>query len=81
LDGKNLPAVTNVGVKPTISDNETVGAETYILDFEGDLYGKNVQVDLLEFIRPEMHFAGFDELRAQMKRDAERAYELATAGS
>ncbi len=76
VSGKKLPAVTNVGVKPTISDSEAASAETYIMGFDGDLYGKTVQVDLLEFIRAEKRFGSIDELRDQINRDAEKANEI-----
>lgn len=73
---RTLPAVTNVGVKPTVSDNGAPLAETHILGFEGDLYGEYVQVDLIDFIRPERRFGGLDELRRQMQEDSKKAYEV-----
>lgn len=76
VGGGLLPAVTNVGVKPTISDNNAPLAETYILGFEGDLYGETVRVDIMEFIRPEMRFGGLEELREQMKRDSQKACRI-----
>jgi riboflavin kinase/FMN adenylyltransferase len=76
LNGRLLPAVTNVGVKPTISDTGDPVAETYIIGFEGDLYGKTVQVDLMEFLRPEIRFRSLDELKAQMKKDTQKARAL-----
>jgi riboflavin kinase/FMN adenylyltransferase len=75
LDGKSWPAVTNVGVKPTISQNEEAGAETYIPGFEGDLYRK-LQVDIIEFLRPEQKFNGLDELRIQLTLDTVKALEI-----
>lgn len=76
ISGKEWTAVTNVGVKPTISDNNEPLAETYIPGFEGDLYGRILQVDLMDFLRPEIHFAGLDELKEQMKKDTEKAQKL-----
>jgi riboflavin kinase/FMN adenylyltransferase len=76
IEGKLWPAVTNVGVKPTISQNEEVGAETYIPGFEGDLYGRKLQVDLIDFLRPEQKFADLDELKIQLRYDTQKALEI-----
>ena len=64
--------ITNVGVRPTV-DGHTLCAETNIFDFEGDLYGKKVRVEFLEFIRPEQKFDSLEELRKQVHRDIEKA--------
>jgi len=57
IDGKTRPAVTNIGIRPTVDENaEQVLAETHIHGFEGDLYGQNIPVGLLEMIRPEKKF-------------------------
>ena len=62
-------SVSNVGVKPTVSDDELLCIESYLLDFDGDMYGKYIEVELLKFSRPEMKFSGIDELKAQMESD------------
>lgn len=69
IDGRTYFGITNVGVKPTVSDNREVLAETYIIGFEGDLYGEKVKLSLIEFIRPEVKFGGIDELKVQIKND------------
>lgn len=62
--GKKVYAgVTNVGNKPTVGSFAT-GIETCILDFEKDIYGKEIQVEFYEFIRPEMKFATLDDLKS-----------------
>ena len=53
IDKKEYYAISNLGKKPTIEGNQKLGLETHILDFDGDLYGENLQVELLFFIRPE----------------------------
>ena len=68
-------AVTNVGVRPTVSDTGAVTVESYILDYAGDLYGKRVRLEFLAFLRPERKFDGVEELTAQITRDAERVRE------
>ena len=69
VGGKVLPSVTNVGVKPTIEGLRRPLAETHIIGYNGDLYGKNVDVCFKSFIRPEVKFGSLDELRAQIKKD------------
>ena len=63
-------AVTNVGVRPTVSDSSQVSVESYILDYEGNLYGRRVHLEFLDFLRPERKFADTDALKAQIARDA-----------
>ena len=65
--------VTNVGYKPTVSEERVIGVETYIDDFNQDLYGEKIVVSFLEFIRPEMKFASIEELKAQMESDIQVA--------
>ncbi len=76
---KTLPAVTNVGVRPTFSDQSELTVETYILDFEGNLYGRFARVDFYDFIRPEQRFDNPGELAAQIREDAETARCLLSA--
>lgn len=75
VDGKMLPAVTNVGVHPTVG-KVAPQAESYILDYSGDLYGKTVPVSLVHFLRPEKAFDGIDALRAQIGADADAVRRL-----
>lgn len=75
LDGKYYPAVTNVGVRPTL-DETSMRSETCILDFHGDLYGKNVEVSLVRFIRDEIKFPDLESLSAQIERDIIRARSI-----
>jgi len=69
-----LPSVTNIGVRPTVSGGKSTLAprgETYIPDFNGDLYGKNIGVRLIKFIRPEKKFDSIERLKKAIKKDAE----------
>lgn len=64
INGEWLPAVTNVGIKPTISENEKFPlAETHIINFNDDLYGKNVTVQLHSFLRSEKQFSSLEQLK------------------
>jgi len=71
LDGRRLPSVTNIGLRPTVTISHEVAAETHILDFSGDLYGKQLRLELLKSLRRETRFASLDDLRAQIERDLE----------
>ncbi|MDO5540886.1 MAG: bifunctional riboflavin kinase/FAD synthetase [Eubacteriales bacterium] len=68
LDGKEIYGITNIGYKPTIGEYFR-GVETYLFDFDGDLYGKNIMVELHTFERPEQKFDGMEALKNQMHRD------------
>ncbi|MBD5452006.1 MAG: bifunctional riboflavin kinase/FAD synthetase [Lachnospiraceae bacterium] len=67
--GVQLPSITNIGTKPTVNDQKRMGVETYIYDFNADVYGKYMDVYLLAYKRPEMRFEGVDNLKTQMQAD------------
>lgn len=69
-------ACTNVGVAPTFGRTES-RVEAYLLDFEGDLYGRVVDVGFVKRIREERRFSGVDELIGQIRRDVEEARNIA----
>jgi riboflavin kinase/FMN adenylyltransferase len=71
-EGTWHPGVANIGVKPTFGVNE-VTIEAHLLDFSGDLYGKELRVQFLERLRAERRFGSVAELVGQIKRDVEAA--------
>ena len=71
--GKSYVAVTNVGVRPTVSQENRVSVESHLLDYEGNLYGRQARVEFYDFIRGEQKFDSFEALSAQIRRDAETA--------
>lgn len=73
IDGEGLDryAVTNIGVRPTVSDGDQVSVESYILDYDGNLYGRRIRLELLRFLRPERRFGDTEALKAQIARDTE----------
>ena len=69
VDGKSYPAVTNVGTRPTVAGTG-VTVEPWILDFEGDLYDRQIRVEFYYFLRPEMKFPDLEALKAEILRNA-----------
>lgn len=69
--GKYYKAVSNVGCKPTVTDEGRVGVETYLYDFNREIYGEEIQVQLLAFHRPEQRFDSVDALKRQLRADME----------
>lgn len=69
MGDKVYRGITNIGCKPTVSNEHIMGAETYLYDFDGDIYGRGITAQLLAFRRPEMKFDGVDGLKAQMQKD------------
>ena len=69
IDKKLMYGVTNVGYKPTVSNVNVLGVETYLYDFNQDVYGENQQVFLLHFMRKEKKFNNINELREQLQID------------
>jgi len=75
VDGKWLNGVANLGKRPTVGKLQE-NFEVHLFDFAGDLYGKTLRVQLVDFIRPEMKFAGLDQLKAQIAADGQAARTL-----
>ena len=74
--GNIYSGVTNVGVRPTVDTSTSdVTAETFILDFDGNLYGKVVRIEFYKLLRPEMKFSSIEELKNQILSDADRTRE------
>ncbi|HEV7699664.1 MAG TPA: bifunctional riboflavin kinase/FAD synthetase [Pyrinomonadaceae bacterium] len=73
IDGAWRRGVTNIGVRPTFGTESEPSIETYVLDFDGDLYGDALRVRFLHRIRDEKKFSGIDELKVQIATDVARA--------
>src|SRR5271166_6213661 len=72
VEGASYPAVASFGVRPTV-DNGPPLLEVHLLDFDGDLYGRELTVEFVERIREERKFDSLDALVAEMERDKQRA--------
>ena len=70
-DGSCYAAVTNVGTRPTVQNGSDITVEACLLDFQGDLYGKQLRLEFYEHLRQEVRFDSLDALRAQIQSDAD----------
>ncbi len=72
IDGRRMPGMAFVGRKPTVSGGGRRVLEVNVFDFEGDLYGRTIGVELLDYIRPERRFDSFEQLKEQIIQDKNR---------
>lgn len=75
IEGRILPSITNVGIKPTVGGESRPLAETHILDYSGNLYGECIDVEFCRFIRSEMKFASLEELKSAIQADIDNCRE------
>ena len=73
IDDKKYMGVTNIGIRPTVKTNGELLAETNIVDFDGNLYGKKLKLELFEFVRDEKKFDSFEEVKAEIGRNKQFA--------
>ncbi len=69
IDGKQYPAISNIGTHPTVDDCALVNCETHIIDFSGWLYAQNIKVEFLKRLRDEKKFPSVDKLTEQIRQD------------
>ena len=72
INGNKYCGLTNIGCKPTVSDHEVRGVETYLYDFEGDVYGQDAEVYLKSFCRPETKFDSLEALKDTLAADIDK---------
>lgn len=75
VEGKAYSAVTNVGIRPTMG-GKFVTVEAWILDFEGELYGKEISLEMRAFLRPERKFPSVKELQKEIEKNAVQTREF-----
>jgi riboflavin kinase/FMN adenylyltransferase len=81
-DETEFGGVANIGVRPTLGNQAGERLlELHLFDFDRDIYGRDVEVSFLDYLRTEKKFAGLDELRSQIALDAERARRIYEAHS
>ena len=75
IDGQEYVSVSNIGIKPTVGSDYPL-LETYIENYTGDLYGRNLKVELIGFIRPERKFSSVEILKEEIKKNVLQAKEM-----
>ena len=78
IGDREYPAVTNIGTRPTV-EGSYITVEPWILDYRGDLYGREITLEFYRFLRPEQKFSSLEELQSQIRRDAETTREFLKA--
>ena len=71
FDGNIYIGITDIGIRPTF-ESDFVISETFVKDYSGDLYGKKIRIEPVEFIREEKKFSGLEELKQQINEDLRR---------
>ncbi len=75
-DGRRFAAVTNIGVRPSVTSSKELRIESHLIDFDEDIYGTRVSIELLCQLRTERHFAGLPELKEAIAADKREARHL-----
>ena len=72
VDGKQFPSATNIGIRPTFGEGEKT-VETHLLNYKGDLYGKDIRLEFVQKLRDEQRFPSSEELKVQIEKDVREA--------
>ena len=75
VEGREYLVVTNIGTRPTVGGHH-VTVEAWLLDFEGDLYGKTLTLEFYSFLRPEQKFGSLEALQSQIQTDAKKTKDF-----
>ncbi len=70
IDGKRFPSATNIGIRPTFGEGKKM-VETHLLNYKGDLYGKEIRVEFVQKLRDEQRFPSPEELKIQIEKDVQ----------
>jgi riboflavin kinase/FMN adenylyltransferase len=73
VQGKTYTSVTNIGRRPTVDDESYITVETFIIDFNEDIYGQFVELEVYKFLRPIHKFSSLEEVQKQVNKDIEEA--------
>lgn len=76
VDGETYLGVTNVGLRPTVDQDQAVTVETYVLGLSRDLYGREMELELWAFLRPTRKMASLEAVKAQVEADSRQVETL-----
>jgi riboflavin kinase/FMN adenylyltransferase len=77
IEGRHFPSATNVGIRPTFGEGEEM-VETHLLNYKGNLYGKDMRVEFVQKLRDEERFPSSEELKTQIKKDIREVEAILT---
>ena len=77
IEGRHFPSATNVGIRPTFGTGEEM-VETHLLNYKGNLYGKDMRVEFVQKLRDEQRFPSPEELRTQIEKDVREIEAILT---
>lgn len=78
VNGEWFASLTNIGGRPTVDREQDITIETYILDFDEDIYGETVELRIDKFLRPIQKFGNLEEVHKQVKKDIKQAKNFLT---
>lgn len=73
IGGEIYNSVTNIGKRPTVDQDQHITVETFILDFNEDIYGETVALEVCKFLRPVQKFHNLEEVHEQVQKDVLKA--------
>jgi riboflavin kinase/FMN adenylyltransferase len=76
IEGERYKGMMNIGIRPTVSNDKRRTIEVHIFDFNQDIYGKTVRIELIEYLRNEVKFSGIEALIEQLKKDEIKSREI-----
>ena len=81
VDGKRYPGILNIGHRPTVANGSHISIEVHLMDFNQDIYGKEISIAVCHFLRKESRFSGLEQLKVQLEQDKQNALQLFQAPS
>ena len=76
VDGNRYPGILNIGHRPTVANGSHISIEVHLMNFDNDIYGKEISIAVCHFLRKESKFDGLDQLKAQLEKDKQNAMHL-----
>jgi riboflavin kinase/FMN adenylyltransferase len=76
VDGQSYPSMTYIGKRPTMHDNRPQSIETHIISFDKDLYGKEIKIRFVDFVRDDEKFDNFEALKRQIGIDEQKIINI-----
>lgn len=76
VEGQRYPGILNIGCRPTVGNGSHISIEVHLMDFDQNIYGKEISIAICHFLRKESRFSGLDALKEQLEKDKQNALQL-----